>query len=199
MGTTPSTSSLGGERRPHRRAIESARIGMGVFIFTEVMMFAGFISAFVIVQSNAIPGSWPPPGQPRLPFERTALNTVALLASGVLLFVAGRRFNSGTLQGVQRWLAPALILGMGFVLGQGSEWASLLRQGMTMTSSQLGSFFYLIIGVHALHAVAAIISLCWAMIELNAGRLTPSRFSAVQMFWFFVVLIWPVLYALVYL
>ena len=70
---------------------------------------------------------------------------------------------------------------------------------MTMTSSQLGSFFYLIIGMHALHAIAAIVALFWALNELNAGRLTVARFGAVQLFWFFVVLIWPVLYALVYL
>lgn len=199
MGTTPSTSSLSPGGPPRRGATESARIAMGVFIFTEVMMFAGFISAFVIVQSNAIPGTWPPPGQPRLPIESTAVNTLALLASGVLLFIAGRRFKRDGALAARRWMSPALILGGIFVLGQGREWFGLIKQGMTMTSSQLGSFFYLIIGMHALHAIAAIVALLWALNELNAGRLTVARFGAVQLFWFFVVLIWPVLYALVYL
>ena len=199
MGASLSTSNPPAPGRPGRGLMDSARIGMGVFIFTEVMMFAGFISAFVIVQSNAIPGTWPPPGQPRLPISSTAFNTACLLASGVLLFIAGLRFKRDSALAARRWMTPALSLGILFVLGQGREWFSLLRQGMTMTSSQLGSFFFLIIGMHALHAIAAIVALGWALNELNAGRLTPSRFGAVQLFWFFVVLIWPVLYALVYL
>jgi len=43
----------------------------------------------------------------------------------------------------------ALVLGAFFVVGQGLEWLALLRHGLTLTSSQLGSFFYLIVGLHA--------------------------------------------------
>ena len=183
-------------RRPFAR---SASIGMALFVFTEAMLFAGFISAFVIVQSNAPVGAWPPPGQPRLPVERTALNTVALLLSGVALFIAGRFFRASNAPKARVWMGLALALGSFFVVAQGMEWIALLRQGLTLTSSQLGSFFYLIIGTHALHAVAAIVALGWAWRELQAGRLTASRFGAVRMFWFFVVLVWPALYWQVYL
>ncbi|MGB5702243.1 MAG: cytochrome c oxidase subunit 3, partial [Polyangiales bacterium] len=69
---------------PVRRepVVPSGVLGMLMFVATEIMFFSGLISAFVIGKSNAI-GGWPPPGQPRLPVEETALNTAALLASGV--------------------------------------------------------------------------------------------------------------------
>jgi cytochrome c oxidase subunit 3 len=172
---------------------------MGLFVFTEVMLFAGFISAFVIVQSNAPAGIWPPPGQPRLPIGRTALNTLALLASGVALFVAGRRFQGQRPDSAARWMGSALALGVFFVAAQGVEWVALLRQGLTLTSSQLGSFFFLIVGLHATHAVVAIAALAWAWRALVARRLTDSWLGAIQIFWYFVVLIWPVLYWKVYL
>jgi heme/copper-type cytochrome/quinol oxidase subunit 3 len=35
--------------------------------------------------------------------------------------------------------------------------------------------------------------------ELGAGRLTPAAFSAVRMYWYFVVLLWPAIYVTVYL
>jgi heme/copper-type cytochrome/quinol oxidase subunit 3 len=66
-------------------------MAMLIFAFTEVMLFAGLTSAFTIVRSGAL--VWPPPGQPRLPFEQTAVNTTLLMASGVLLFIAQRAFR----------------------------------------------------------------------------------------------------------
>ncbi|TDJ14828.1 MAG: hypothetical protein E2O69_12900, partial [Deltaproteobacteria bacterium] len=74
-----------------QQLIPSSVLGMLLFVVVEIMLFAGFISAFSIVKASAI--VWPPPDQPRLPLEETALNTVALLASGVLLFLARRSFR----------------------------------------------------------------------------------------------------------
>ena len=80
---------------PPRRTpvIESAVIGTLVFILTEVMLFAGLISALVIVKAGTV-GPWPPPDQPRLPIEATAFNSVVLLASGVVLIQALGRFQT---------------------------------------------------------------------------------------------------------
>jgi len=185
---------------PPRRALpDSALLGMALFVFTEVMFFAGFISAFVIVQGGSPPGAWPPPGQPRLPIAQTAFNTLALLASGVALFVAGQRLRAARPMSAERWLVAAVGLGAYFVVAQGIEWVGLLRQGLTLTSSQLGSFFYVIVGTHALHAVVAIVFLGLAWRALRIGRLTAPGLGAVQLFWYFVVLVWPVLYWKVYL
>jgi len=171
--------------------------GTALFVFVEVMLFAGFISAFVIVSNGITPGMWPPPNQPRLPFERTALNTAALLASGVTLFLAHRahRRRAASERGL---LTATLVLGIAFVLFQGIEWVALLRQGLTLTSSLLGSFFYLIVGAHALHAVAALVvlALCWW--QQRRGRLNDSLFGGAQVFWYFVVLMWPAIWMLVY-
>ncbi len=183
---------------PRRRFGENGALGMALFVFTEVMLFAGFISAFAIVKSSVAPGLWPPPDQPRLPVERTLVNTAALLASGIALWLAGRARTRGDAAGASRGMGLALLLGTTFVALQGAEWAGLLRQGLTLTSSQLGSFFYVIIGAHALHAVGAIIGLAIAWRLQVAGRLAPGRFAAVSMFWYFVVLVWPFLYWKVY-
>jgi cytochrome c oxidase subunit 3 len=177
---------------------DHALFGMAVFVFTEVMMFAGFISAFVITRNSVPPGGWPPADQPRLPFERTALNTLALLASGVLVWSAHRAFVRRGPEAARAPLSLGLLLGALFVGLQGLEWAALLRHGLTLQSSQVGSFFYLIIGCHALHAVIALGLLTWCWVSLLAGRLLPSRFGAAQLFWYFVVLVWPALWLVVY-
>lgn len=186
--------------RPRRadKVASNGVMGMALFIFVEVMLFAGFITAFAIVKSRA-PGSvWPPPDQPRLPFERTALNTTALLASGIVLLLAHRAFQRGKTN-VGGPLLLATALGGAFVALQGVEWAALLGEGLTLTSSTYGSLFYTIIGAHALHAVVAIGALAWAWTRLLSERLTKETLSTVALFWYFVVLVWPFLYFQVYL
>jgi cytochrome c oxidase subunit III len=184
---------------PQRRGTtQSGIFGMALFVFTEVMLFAGFISAFDIVRASAAPGTWPPPGQPRLPFERTALNTAALLLSGVALLLANRAMRAGHVPSARRWFGAAILLGAGFVLFQGAEWVALLRHGLTLTSSQLGAFFYLIVGAHALHATIALLAMAIQWRHFGTPRLSASAFGALQVFWYFVVLMWPVIYLKVY-
>lgn len=179
------------------RVASDGALGMLIFVLAEVMLFAGLISAFSIIKVQAV-GGWPPPNQPRLPIEATAFNTVALLASGALMFLASRAFR----QDPERARAPmlaAMALGAFFVLFQGAEWVMLIGQGLTLTTSTHGSFFYLIVGLHGLHAIAALGAVAWAVLLLQRGALGQSTFSAVQIFWYFVVGVWPVLYWQVYL
>lgn len=181
-----------------RPRVRAAVAGMLIFVGTEVMFFAGLVSAFVIARSHAT--GWPPPGQPRLPVVATALNTLVLLASGTVLMASGRA--AATVFGRHRafrCLTVAAALGAVFVAVQGVEWARLLAFGLTMRSSQYGSFFYLIVGMHAAHAVAAIAVLLYARFRLAQGTLSTDAFAAVRVFWYFVVGVWPVLYAVVYL
>jgi cytochrome c oxidase subunit 3 len=183
------------ETRP-RPVVESAVLGTLLFCVVEAMLFAGLISAFMIVRAGAL--EWPPPGQPRLPVEETLLNTAALLLSGVALFFAGRRIRHNR-HAALRPMALAMALGAFFVVFQGFEWIQLLREGLTLTSSQQGSFFYLIVGMHAAHAVAALLALLWAWLRLAELRLSPGAFGGVAVFWYFVVGLWPLLYWRVYL
>jgi cytochrome c oxidase subunit 3 len=170
---------------------------MLIFVATEIMFFSGLISAFVIGKSNAI-GGWPPPGQPRLPIEETAINTAALLASGVALYFANRAFKGGDAK-TKRLLLISIALGAFFVAFQGAEWVALIGEGLTLTSGQLGGFFYLIVGSHALHVVAGFIILLYTYRKLSHDELDRFTFWPAQIFWYFVVGVWPILYWQVYL
>jgi len=197
--STPSDTStrleLVSEREP-RAGIDTVVLGMLLFCMVEAMLFAGLISAQTIARSNAL--EWPPPGQPRLPVQATLVNTLALLLSGPILFHAGRVFRRSR-RAALRPMALAIGLGAFFVIFQGYEWIGLLREGLTLTSSQHGSFFYLIVGMHAAHALAAIAALVWAWRRLLDLRLTPGAFGGAAVFWYFVVGLWPILYWRVYL
>ncbi len=190
----PSVRLVSEEREP--RVVSNGVLGMLLFVLTEIMLFAGMISAFSIVRASA--PIWPPPDQPRLPIEETALNTAALLLSGALLYLAQRRFAESR-TAARTPLIASMVLGAFFVAFQGFEWVSMIAQGLTLTSSTLGSFFYLIVGTHALHAVAAIWLLFKTWRRLERGWLQPSQLATAAVFWYFVVGAWPVVYWRVYL
>lgn len=173
-------------------------LGMLIFIFTEVMFFAGLISAHAIVRSQAAGEMWPPYGQPRLPVEETALNSLALLVSGIVLVFAWFAYRREPV-GARIPLLLSIVLGLAFVSFQGVEWVALLAEGLTLQSSAYGGFFYLIVGTHALHAVGALGGLAWAFYKLDRLELTSAQLATVSAFWYFVVLVWPVLYWKVYL
>jgi cytochrome c oxidase subunit 3 len=196
VGSYPPSIRLVSEEHGEPRVISNGVLGMSLFILTEIMFFAGMISSFSIVRASS--AIWPPPDQPRLPLEETALNTLALLLSGVFLFLAQRRFDKDR-ESARTPLIIAIALGTFFVVFQGWEWASMLAQGLTITSSILGSFFYLIVGVHALHAIAAIVLLIRSWRRLESGWLQPSQLATAAVLWYFVVGAWPVVFWRVYL
>ena len=177
------------------KVVSNGVLGMTLFILTEIMFFSGMISAFSIVKASA--PLWPPPDQPRLPFEETAVNTLALFVSGALLVLAQRRFAVDR-DSARLPLIGAIALGAFFVAFQGYEWAQMLAQGLTLTSSTLGSFFYLIVGTHALHAIAALVLLVRVFRRHTAGWLQPSQLATAAVFWYFVVGAWPIVYWQVY-
>jgi len=185
-----------GPPRPTIKVAPNGVVGMLIFITSELMLFAGLVSAIAIVRARS--GDWPPSHLPQLPAAETAANTLALLASGALLYWAGRKF----LEDPRTALLPMRIgiaLGVFFVAFQGVEWVTLLGQGLTMTSSAAGAFFYLVVGLHGLHALGAISAMVWAERRLSAGRLSHTEFWTARLFWYFVVLVWPILYWRLYL
>ncbi len=199
MSTKPSLPELHLVHPPpeaNTPLLPSGVFAMLIFVGTEVMMFAGFISAFTIAKANE--PVWPPPGQPRLPIEETLLNTVALLVSGALLYWAGKRLQVSP-KAAHNWMLGAMVLGGGFVVFQGFEWYGLISQGLTLTSGPLGGFFFLIVGAHALHAIAGLVALVGMYWQLRGERLHPDSMWAGQIFWYFVVGLWPILYWQVYL
>ena len=200
MSTQAATLPVEQRPEPVKRPklIADGVMGMLIFVFTEIMLFAGMISAHAIVRSQTAGEMWPPYGQPRLPVEETALNTAVLVLSGVVLLLTQFAYRKSSTRAMIP-LVIATLLGGFFVYSQGTEWIALLGAGLTLTSSVYGSFFYLIVGVHALHAVAALVGMGWATYELKEGRLTAAQLGTVADFWYFVVLVWPVLYMKVYL
>jgi heme/copper-type cytochrome/quinol oxidase subunit 3 len=173
-------------------------LGVLIFIGSEVMLFAGLISAFLVSRASA--PFWPPANQPRLPVMITGLNTGLLVLSGLTMWRVVHSLRQHDKRGAMRWMGATILLGALFLVIQGSEWAGLIRFGLTMTSSIYGGMFYMIVGAHALHLVVAVAVLLFVAARVWRGRYEVDFRGVVacSVYWSFVVILWPIIYALVY-
>lgn len=191
--------SFDGSPLRHDYPIDRAFLGLLIFLGTEVMFFAGLISAFIILRAGST--AWPPLDQPRLPVFVTGFNTLVLLASAFTMHRALQAIRASNLKALTAWLTATLASGLVFLGVQGFEWVRLVQFGLTFNSSIYGGTFYALIGAHALHALAAVLVLGFVVMRSFNGYYTTQQHRGLvlcRLYWFFVVGIWPVLYGLVY-
>jgi cytochrome c oxidase subunit III len=183
-----------------RRGLDNLRLALMFFIGAEIMFFAALVSAlFVLRLGMAV---WPPPLEPRLPVEITAVNTVVLLGSSVSMVAALRALRRGQRLRLRRLLGTTSALGALFLAVQGYEWIRLIGFGLTLSSGIYGATFYSLIGLHGLHVAGALVWLLVTTILVGRGRYADGRITPVQacaIYWHFVVGLWPVLFVAVYL
>jgi heme/copper-type cytochrome/quinol oxidase subunit 3 len=171
--------------------------GTLIFVATEVIFFTALLSAFLIIKTGA--RGWELPPQGLLPPLATLVSTGFLLLSGFYTHLATRQFVAcGHTPRVRLLLSLSGGLAAAFVLIQGYEWVQLLRYGMTLAPGIFAACFCLVIGTHGVHAVAAVVLKAVAWQRLCTETLRVDHLRAMQIFWYFVVGIWPVIYIAVY-
>ena len=178
-----------------RPVISNAVFGMSLFVFTEVMFFMALISAFLVIQKDR-GATWDLPESIVLPHLVTGINTFILMMSGAALWWAGKKWSDQVT--ASKWFLRSALLGTTFVFIQGSEWLQLLEHGFSVRASIFGACFFLLVGMHALHALIGAGVLAYGWWQTKNNRLSFETLQALQIFWFFIVGVWPILYFVVY-
>jgi heme/copper-type cytochrome/quinol oxidase subunit 3 len=164
-------------------------LGVAVFIASESIFFLAIVLAYVAYRDAGLATA-----KATLDVGRTAIFSVALFASSGTMALAARAENS-------RWLIATIVLGAIFLLGQGSEYARLLGEGVGPGSALFGTTFFTLTGLHGLHVVAGLVALV-ALLSANLRRPQAVRavaWEAVSMYWHFVDAVWVVVFSVVYL
>ncbi|HTA77525.1 MAG TPA: heme-copper oxidase subunit III [bacterium] len=187
------------DKTKEQRKIEPAMLGILLFIVVEVMFFAGLISSFLVFRLS--PVQWPPAGQPRLPIEVTAVNTVVLLLSGFVFYKASKVLGEGKKGLYLSLLSLTAFLGILFLATQGYEWVHLVKYGLSASSNVYGGFFYALVGMHGFHVFGGVLALLWVLVRSLMGAYSAKQHLGVDLcrtYWFFVVGLWPILFGLIY-
>jgi cytochrome c oxidase subunit 3 len=163
------------------------RLGMWFALTGIVMLFAAFTSALVVRKGMSF--DWVPVRVPPILW----LNTLVLLASSAALELSRRSLRAGAAKAFVRWLAAALVLGLGFLAGQLIAWRELAARGIYLASNPGSSFFYVLTAVHGFHLLGGVVALAYVVfrarpIAIGLARRTPLDVTAI--YWHFMDVLW---------
>jgi cytochrome c oxidase subunit 3/cytochrome o ubiquinol oxidase subunit 3 len=178
--------------------LDHNKLGMWLFLSSEIMFFGGLIAAFLHFKINT-----PSPAEAALlDIALIGINTFILLTSSftvVLGLAAIKRGDSGALA---RYIGLTLLLGSVFLAGQGYEFTMLYREGMTLQSSVYGSSFFTLTGFHGLHVLIGVVWAVFVLLNAMRGKYSEGSYDGVEIFglyWHFVDIVWIVLFTIIYL
>jgi len=176
----------------HTSAVQAGlRLGMLLFITTEVMFFFAFFWAFFHSSFNAdtgIGGTWPPfevaiIGPWGLPF----VNSLILVTSGAAVTAAHHFLINGNRQHTADFLALTISLAIGFLYYQSSEYRLL---PFNISDSIYAACFYITTGFHGFHVF---IGTCFLAVmlyriekEKNLTRAHHIGLESAILYWHFV-------------
>ncbi len=185
------------------------RLGMLLFITSEVMFFSAFFWAFFQMSTlprapledvwAIAPGIWPPKGiEPFDPWSIPFLNTLVLLLSGTTVTWA----HYAVLKNDRKSLITALWM----TVGLGALFTSLqayeyLHAAFGFTQGVYASTFYMATGFHGLHVLIGTLFLGVCLVRAYRGHFTPDRHLGLEFaawYWHFVDVVWLFLFVCVY-
>jgi cytochrome c oxidase subunit I+III len=178
--------------------VENGKVGMWIFLASDVVLFGGFIGAYVFTRVAYGWTAWHPIPENPVP---GLVNTYLLLTSSftvVLALIAAERRSRA---GVVASLVTTLLLGVGFLVNKGIEWNHLLHEGIWLSTNVRSSTFFLTTGLHAAHVVVGLvitlflIARAWRGAYLEDNR-TIEYFG---LYWHFVDIVWLFLFPLFYI
>jgi len=181
--------------------IPNGKIGVWLFLGSEVMFFTGLIGAYIVLRFGQPPGNWPQP-QNTLNVPLTAFNTFLLICSSVTLVWGLQAIQAGKSTQGNWGLFLTTLLGAIFVGVQAFEYHELWSHGVRPDTNLFGSCFYAMTGFHGLHVAVGVIAMAVLTGMGLAGKFNPGSYAAVELtglYWHFVDLVWIVLFAIVYL
>lgn len=178
------------------------RIGMILFILSEVMFFVSFFWAFFhssLAPDVSLGSVWPPVGIQILdPFEVPLLNTAILLSSGATVTWSHNAIIAGDRKNTILGLILTVILGVVFTILQGMEY---IEASFTIADSAYGSTFFVATGFHGLHVIigTTFLAVClWRLINHHFTRHHHNGFEASIWYWHFVDYVWIFLFISIY-
>jgi len=177
------------------------RMGMALFIASEVMFFVAFFWAFF---HNALGFStttlqWPPENIiPLDAWELPFYNTVILLTSGGTLTRAHIFVEKGDNKAAARWLWITVALGVFFL---GLQVYEYMHASFKLTDGVYPSTFYLATGFHGFHVFVGTMFLLVCAIRAEKNQFDQHKhigFQAAAWYWHFVDVVWLFLFVWVY-
>jgi cytochrome c oxidase subunit III len=210
--TSSHTSPLAHHFADMEQQRESAKLGMWVFLLTEVLLFGGLFCAYAIFRS------WHPEmfhnAHKLLDVWLGGTNTVVLITSSITMALAIRSMQLNQRRNAIRFIYGTIALAGVFLVIKYFEYAHKFHmgqlpgkyytfQGLEGTNPHVFfSIYFMMTGLHGFHVICGMGAMIWLLRRIKQGEFSADYYTPIEMtglYWHLVDLIWIFLFPLFYL
>jgi len=188
----------------------ASKIGMWLFIFTELLLFGGLFIVYSVIRfNNQIAFHL---AAQELNVVMGATNTVLLLISSMTIAMAVSAIQFGNKKFTLILISTTILIGLIFLVNKYFEWSIKIEHGLYPGSSVLQGFgngdtlffglYFFMTGLHALHIIAGVSILGWVLVNVSRDKIHAGHFVHLEngaLYWHLVDVIWIFLFPLFYL
>lgn len=189
---------------------EASKLGMWLFIFTELLLFGGLFLVYSIFRTQ-YPQNF---HEASLELNVTigAINTIALLFSSMTVAMAITAVRKREKKRAMILIAVTLLMALLFLVNKYFEWGHKFEVGLYPGSELMKlldrghllyfSLYFFMSGLHAFHIIVGMILLLICLFKVQKGSINDDKYVLLEnsgLYWHLVDLIWIFLFPLLYL
>lgn len=187
-----------------------ARIGMWLFLFSELLLFGGLFLLYAVYLAR-YPGDFAAGGQ-QLDTLLGTVNTLLLITSSLSVALALSALQQGRRKLCQILLCTTVLASLLFLIIKGIEWQAKFAHGIFPGSSELEalpagqqiffSLYFMTTGLHGLHVLVGAALLLWTFGLTSMKKVTAQNSVMLEnsaLYWHLVDLVWIFIFPLYYL
>ena len=189
---------------------EASKLGIWLFIFTELLFFGGLFITYAVYR-HAHPQAFHLAAQ-QLDVTIGTINTVILLISSMTIAMATTAIQKKDKRTTLILIGITLFLALVFLVNKYFEWGAKIDHGIWPGSpllDELGrgdilffGLYFFMTGLHALHIIIGMVFIAVILVRVQKDKLTFDNFQLLEnggLYWHLVDLIWIFLFPLFYL
>jgi len=191
------------EERPET-GLNNSKLGIWVFLASEVMLFGGLFSAYVFLRMAAPAGEFAYWGS-KLSIPMATVNTLVLISSSVTVIMSWASLKMKDFEKYKMYMGLTLLCALIFLVIKYFEYTGKFHHGIYPSSSTFMAIYFTLTGLHGLHIIGGMIVMgyFWLPAGNKMWHSEPDHFTnrieVAGLYWHFVDLVWIFLFPILYL
>ena len=179
----------------------NAKVGIWLFLASEVMLFGALFSSYILLRVGADPGAW---HHRPLNIPLGTLNTFILIISSITVLMSWASLKMNSLEGFRKYMGITLLCSVAFLVIKSFEYYAKFSHGIFPKTDTYYAIYFTLTGLHALHVIGgALVNLYLWGPGIKMWKTDPERFTnrveVSGLLWHFVDLVWIFLFPVLYL
>lgn len=181
-------------------AYASNKLGMWLFLATELLLFGGLFAAYAIYRAKYPEMFFE--GHEELNLTLGTTNTIILLVSSFTIAIGVTAIQRGKRNLLSLMLVITIICGLLFGLNKYFEYAAKFHHDIFPSKNIFFALYFMMTGLHMIHVFIGVVILVIILIYNMKGNYNENNFTSVELgalYWHLIDVIWIYLFPLLYL